>query len=197
MQSDTFRSLVAPMERMRWAIWLALVVPLPFFVVVAYAQFGRSEAAAPPPSISLTIPFVILSVALAVLAPYMPGILLPNSRLRKLIEQSPEDMAREPRTGRVDEDRLARIKRLPADEKRLLVVVSNLFAGFIARVAFNEAIGVIGLVLAFTSRSFAALVPFAIVSLALNLMLPSLLSMVLQRAATLGLEAGYSPIQPR
>jgi hypothetical protein len=197
MQSDTFRSLIAPMERIRWAIWLAVVAPLPIFVAVAYVQFGRSEPAAPLPSISLTMPLVILSVVLALLAPYMPRILLPDSRLRKLIEQSPEEMARDPRTRSVDADRLARIKALPPDEKRLLVIVSNLFAGFTARVAFNETIGVIGLVLAFNSRSFAVLLPFVVASLALNLMLPSLLNMALQCAATLGLETGNTPIQPR
>src|SRR5580704_6822707 len=197
MQSDTFRSLIAPMERIRWAIWLAVVGPLPIFVAVAYAQFGRSEPAAPLPSISLTMPLVILSVVLALLAPYMPRILLPDSRLRKLIEQSPEEMARDPRTRSVDADRLARIKALPPDEKRLLVIVSNLFAGFTARVAFNETIGVIGLVLAFNSRSFAVLLPFVVASLALNLMLPSLLNMALQRAAILGLETGNTPIQPQ
>jgi hypothetical protein len=64
-------------------------------------------------------------------------------------------------------------------------------------VAFNETIGGIGLVLAFNSRSFAALLPFVIASLALNLMLPSLLNMALQRAAILGLETGNTPIQPQ
>ena len=198
MQSETFRTLIGPIENVRRVIWIAFLAAVPIYVCVAYTMIARSAIGVePPPAIPLKIPLVILSLVLAALAPYMPRLILPDSRLRQLIEQPPEVIARDPRTGRVDEEKLARIKTLSLDEKRLFAIVSYLFVGFIVRLAFNEAIALYGLVLAFMSRSFVAVLPFAVASLALNLMVPSLLDSALKRAASLGLEPGDLPIQPR
>lgn len=200
MQSETFRALVKPMETAQWLVWLAFVAAIPTYVCVAYMQFGRSAPGVTPPRpmpLIFTISLVILSLLAAALAPYMPRLLLPDSRLRQLINQPPEAMAREPWTGVVFEDWLARIRTLSPDEQRLFAIFSNVFVGFIVRLAFNESIVLYGYVLAFLSRSFVLILPFAVASLALNFMVPSLLDTALKRAASLGLESGNMGTWPR
>ncbi len=106
-------------------------------------------------------------------------------------------MARNYQTGKVDEDRLARIKTISPDEQRLLALVPYFFVGFIVRLAFNESIALYGFVLAFFSRSFVAILPFAMISLILNWTVPFPLDSALDRAASLGLKLGDIPAQPR
>jgi hypothetical protein len=196
MPSETFRSLVKPLERVRLIIWLAFLGAVLMYVDVAYSLFAQKASGGEPLlSNPLTIPFVILSFLAAALAPYVPP--LPDSRLRQLIDQPPEAIARDPRTGIVDEDRLARIRTLSSDERRLLALVRALFVGFVVRLAFNESIALYGLVLAFISKSFVAILPFAIVSFVLNLMVPSPLESALKRAESLGLQLPDMPTQPR
>jgi uncharacterized membrane protein len=162
MQSENFRALVKPIATVHRVIWLAFIGVIPAYVVAAYVQPRRIEhSVTHPVPTSFTISLVILSLLAAVLAPYMPRLLLPDSRLRQIIDQPLETSARDPRTGIVDEDRLTRIRALSPDEQRLLAVVLALFVGFVVRLAFNESIALFGLVLAFLSRSFVAVLPFA------------------------------------
>ncbi|HEY6301182.1 MAG TPA: hypothetical protein VIW95_16200 [Candidatus Binatus sp.] len=199
MQSETFRSLVKPTETAMRVLRLAFLAMVPIYVCIAYQTFGRDAPGVMPQSNPLTIPLAVLSLVAAALAPYAPRLLLSDSRLRELLDRQPdpETLARDRRTGKVDKDRLARIKTLSPDEQRLLALVPAFFAGFIVRLAFNESIALYGLVLAFISRSFVALLPFAVVSLALNLMVSPALDSELQRVAGLGLQPDDIATQPR
>jgi hypothetical protein len=198
MHSQTFRSLVQPLETIRRVIWIAFLATVLGYVAVAYAFFGKSgsdvEALRANP---LTIPLVVLSVVTALLAPIMPRMIAPDWRLRQLISRPPEALARDPRTGAVYEERLAKIKMLSVDEQRLFALLNSSFVGFIVRLAFNESIALYGMVLAFTAKSFVAVLPFAIVSFVLNLMVPSLLDYAMSRATSLGIESDNMPLQPR
>jgi ATP synthase subunit C len=195
--SETLLSLIRPLEASRRIIWLGFLFTVLVYVCIAWtfsAQTGSDTGSSP--SKTFTILLVILSLLAAVLAPIVPRLMVPDSRLRQLINQPPEGLARNPRTHTLDEDRLARIKTLTVDEQRLLALVSAMFVGFIVRLAFNESIALYGLVIAFFSRSFVAILPFAIVSLALNFMVPTLLDLALKRATSLGLEPGGIQMQP-
>lgn len=198
MHSETFRSLVQQFETVRRVIWIAFLGTIVAYVGVAYAFFGKSGSGAEGlRSNPLTIPFAILSVAAAVLARIMPRLIATDSRLREVINRPPEALATDPRTGAVSEYRLAKIKLLSVDEQRLIALVSGSFVPFIVRLAFNESIALFGLILAFNSKSFVAVLPFAVVGFLLNLMVPSLLDSVLSRAASLGIESGDVPLEPR
>jgi hypothetical protein len=198
MHSETFRSLVQPLETVRQVIWIAFLATILAYVGVAYAFFGKTWSGVEGlRSSPLTIPFFILSLVTAVLAPIMPRLIAPDSRLRQLINQPPEALARDPKTGALFENRLAKLKTLSPDEQRMFALVNSGFVGFIVRLAFNESIALYGLVLAFNSKSFVAVLPFAVVSFALNLMVPSLLDSAMSRAASLGIESDNMPLQPR
>jgi hypothetical protein len=165
------------METVYRIIWLAYIAAVPVAVGIVYLLLGRTAPSfTPPPLIPLAIPLVIISLVTAVLAPYIPNLLLPESRLREMINRQPANAP---------------------DEQRLRAIVPNFFVGFIGRLAFNESIAMYGLVLAFISRTFVAILPFAIVSLALNFTLPLPLVLARQRAASLGLLHDVVPTQPR
>ena len=175
IQSEAFRNRIKKIGTVPRVIWLAYIGAVPLYLCVAYMLFGARAGISNP----LTIPFVIICLLTAALAPYMPRQLLPDSRLRELLNrQYPPDAT------------------LSLEEQRLLAIVSVFFVPFIVRLAFNESIALYGLVLAFSSRSVAVLVPFAIASLILNLMVPYPLQMALKRIASLGLQAGAVPTQP-
>jgi hypothetical protein len=198
MQYETFQSLVKPLERVGRTIWLAFLAAVVMYVGCAYALRSQIPGGVGPAlSHTLTIYSVILSLVAAVLAPYLPRLLFPDSRLRQIIDQPPETTARNPRTGIVDEDRLTRIRTLSPDEQRLLALVPACFVPFVVRLAFNESIALYGLLLALLSKSFAVILPFAIASFALNLMVPSPLNSALDRAASFGLQPSHISTQPR
>ncbi len=174
IQSETFRSLVKPMETVHRVIWLVYIATVPIYVCLAYVFFARTAPGATrPEGISFTIPVVILALLTAVLAPYVPRQLLSDSRLRQVLNRPTDPKA-----------------TISPDEQRLLALVPMFFVGFIIRLAFNEAVALYGLVLAFGSHSFVVILPFAIASLALNLMVPFPLDSALARAASLGLQPG-------
>jgi hypothetical protein len=177
MPPENFRPLIRPMETVHRIIWLAYIAAVPVAVCVVYVLLGRTAPRFPPPPlIALAIPLAIISLVSAVLAPYVSNLLLPESRLRELINRQPV---------------------ATPDEQRLGAIAPNFFVAFIVRLAFNESIVMYGLVLAFISRTFIAILPFAIVSLALNLTLPFPLDLARQRAASLGLLQEEVPTQPR
>jgi hypothetical protein len=198
MHSEKLLSLVKPLENLRRIVWAAFIASTVAYVILAYAFFGQTGAGVEALSSNpLTIPFVILSIAMAVLAPIVPRRMMSDARMRQLISRPPEALARDPRTGAVNQDRLAKIKALAPDEQQLYALVSISFAPFVVRLAFNESIVLYGLVLAFLAKSFVAVLPFAVVSFALNLIVPSLMDSAMSRAASLGLGSANAPIQPR
>jgi hypothetical protein len=183
MESEAFRAEVKPQEIVHRIIWIAFVGVIPMYVCAAYLLLGRAATGDRLlPSQPLTIPFVILSVLGAGLAPYMPRIVLPEARIRQLLSGASGSQAR---------------AGISADEYSLLVLLPNFFVGFIVRLAFNESIALYGFVLALLSKSFSAILPFAIVSFALNLMVPMPLNSVRQRLAGLDLQQGGIPTHPR
>lgn len=198
MHTETFRSLVEPLETIRRVIWIAFLGTIVAYVAVAYAFFGKTGAGVDAISLNpLTIFCVTLSLAMAVLAPIIPRMMASDSRLRQVIDRPPEALATDPKSGTVSEQRLAKIKMLSVEERRLVALVSSGFVPFVVRLAFNESIALYGLVLAFNSKSFVVLLPFAVVSFVLNLMVPSLTDSALSRAASLGIASDNMPLQPR
>ncbi len=183
IESESFRSLVKPQATVHRIIRLLFIAAVPMYVCMAYVVLAQNTPGVRAPSSNpLTIPFVILSVLGAVLAPYMPRVLLPDSRLRQLLNRPPDQQV---------------TSGISPDEQRMLALLPNFFAVFLVRLAFNESIALYGFMLALFSKSFVEILPFAIVSVALNLMVPLPLDSMRQRTAGLGLQEVGMPTQPR
>src|ERR1700739_4886797 len=94
MQSDAFRSLVRPKETGHKVLRLAFVAAVPVYVAVTYIQLRQAAPGGTRPApISFTILIVILSLLTAVLALFVPRLLLPDSRLRQLRNREPDPQA--------------------------------------------------------------------------------------------------------
>ncbi len=199
MQSETFRELIRPIEKVRRVIWLAFIATVPLYIFSEYAQLGwPATGASSLRSNPMVVSLVLISLLCALAAPWMPGFLLPDARLREFLGKRPdlEELARGGQVQAVNQERLARIRTLAPDEQRLLALVPRFFTGFIVRLAFNESIALYGLVLASLSRNFVAMIPFAALSLVLNLAVSPKMDSDFERVARIGTQAGPAPIEP-
>jgi hypothetical protein len=181
MQSENFRALIKPRATVHRIIWLAYIGAVPGYVVYAYLHFYLvAPSVTQPVPILFTILLVILSLVTALLAIYVPRRLVRDSKLRQLLDRPPDPKA-----------------NISPEEQRLLALVGYLFVGFVVRLAFDEAIALYGLVLALISGSFVTVLPYAVVSFALIWMVPLPLDEALKRIASLSVQQGGTPTQPR
>ena len=187
MRSEVFTVFVRRLELIRQIIWLALTGYVVFLVGILYVMFHPS---APPYAAfthPFTIPLAVLSVAAIGVSHWIPNWLLPDARLRELLSHDPDlnTLARNPRGGEVNAERLDQIKRLPKQEQRLLGVAQAFFTPFIVRLALHESVALYGFVLGYLSHSVLPIVPFAAAAMALNLTISPKLDSSFERATRL------------
>jgi hypothetical protein len=190
MQSPMFNELVQPMETVRRIIWLAFTGAIAVYIFITYVSFGWPASSLDPLlSNPLTIPLTVVSFVTAIASRWIPGLLLSDRQVRELLSRQPDPdaLAAYPQIGRIDADRLAKIKGLPPGEQRLLSLVGPSFVPFLVRLAANESIALYGLVLGFLSQSLLPVLPFAIVAIGFQLTVPPKLDSDLERAARLRL----------
>ena len=184
MQSEAFTSLVRPLQTTRTLIWISLNVAIVLYVVVACIQFGVPSTTAGAFSHPMAWPLVAIAVAATIAGRMFPTMFYPPQRLRDLLTRDADlrAIARNPQTGALDEERLAKLEALSQQEQRLIAVAQASFTPFIVQLAIQEAVALCGLVLAFLSQSAAPVIPFAAAALLLNLMVPPKLDSVLAMA---------------
>lgn len=184
MQSEAFTSLIRPIRTVRTVVWIALNVAIPLYVAVAWLQFGAPSTTVGAFSHPMALPLVTIAVAAAIAGRVLPSALFPPQRLRDLMSRDADlpELARNPQTRAVDDQRLAALEALPPHEQRLIAVAQASLTPFIVQLALQESVALWGLVLAILSKSAAAVIPFAAVALLLNLMVSPKLDSVLAMA---------------
>jgi hypothetical protein len=181
MQSEAFTSLVRPMQIARTVVWIALNGAILLYVVIACLRFGAPSTTAGAFSHPMALPLVAVAVAAVIAGRVLPTVIFPPQRRRDLLARDPDvrSLARNPRTGALDEERLARLEALPPHEQRLIAAAGASFTPFIIQLALQESVALCGLVLALLSESAAPIIPFAAVALVLNFMVSPKLDSVL------------------
>lgn len=113
--------------------------------------------------------------------------MLSDDRLRSSLRQDPQppDLARNPQTGRIDEQRLRRIEALASHERRLLRLPSVCFTPWILQLVLGEVVAIFGLLLSLISHTFPPILPFAAAAFVLNLMAFPRIEPLLDRASRL------------
>jgi hypothetical protein len=91
---------------------------------------------------------------------HLSGLLQPVS--------NPEELARDPRTGKVLEDFLRRIEVLSASERRFLALFVRFQTCLIISLALNQVVALLGFVACYLDRQPVAFLPFAVVATGLN-----------------------------
>jgi len=169
--SPTLAEILKPTVFMARVIWFALTAAIPTYVFVA-SILARDMPSRPVDPIVVTV-FGVLSVVVAVAAIVLPRFFPSGEVLRALMATDPSDdtLARDPRSGTVDAGVVAALKQLDARERLLLVLRPVFTTQAIVRSALAEAIAVFGFVLVVMSGSFNWMLPFAAISLVVQLML--------------------------
>jgi hypothetical protein len=183
--SPALEQLIKPATRVQQMLWATLTASLLVYVAVAYVAARPEEAREIPANMTLAL--ALIACAIAALASRIPAVLLSDDKLRALLtpEPSPEELAKNPQTGKVHPERQREIEALPVHEQRLLRLPAAAFVPFIARLVLNESIGIFGLVLSFLSHRFEPVLPFALAAIVLNLLARPNLRALLQRGAHL------------
>ena len=111
-----------------------------------------------------------VAVVIAIAALVYRQHLYSQKHLAKLYlkDISPEQLATNSQTKILNEARLSQIKSLPQSEYRFLVLVHSMIPPNIINLAINEAVALQGFALGFMLQEPNAIIPFALVSLALN-----------------------------
>lgn len=78
-------------------------------------------------------------------------------------------LALDPRTRRVDPDRLRRLEALVPAEQQAFGIALRLQTHTIVVLALNEGVAVLGVILSLLTRTPAAILPFALAATVLNL----------------------------
>jgi hypothetical protein len=177
------------MEKIRLFIWRAFIASAAAYVLVAYSTArGAGHGSDLFPHHPLTVPILAIAVVNVAAFRFVPGLLMSERKFRQFVTQAfdPETLARNPRTGQVDQTRLQWLRALSASEQRQLLAANASFVPFIVQLAVAEAVVLYGLVLATISHSWPTVVPFAIVTIALLLTVSPNVDSSLERAARLG-----------
>ena len=186
MVTTELREILQSTARILWILWFAMTAAIWLYVAVAFFIAGSgTRPATPEPMLSWV--FAGLAAAMSVASLLLPRLLGSDERLRAALE-APVDLqglARDPRTGKADPERLQRLERLSAVEQKLLAVPGFVFLPTVLSLALSETVAIFGLVLAFLTRSFDVILPFAIAATVLNLLLRPSLEPVLERASRL------------
>jgi FtsH-binding integral membrane protein len=159
MHSPEFEALLAQADRTQKLLWTVLTLSIVLYAVVAWV----AAPAAPNPELADTLrPF--FWVAAAALA--ATSLLLSR---RRSAATTPGSTAPGPEEAPANALLRARGEDLPPRERRALSAVAGGFTTWIACLVMNEAIAILGLVLAFLAGGPGEVVPFALLAIVLNL----------------------------
>jgi hypothetical protein len=154
-------------QRVLWVGYTASIAV--YYVVVQVLSRGAPVAPALPEALS---PYLWLAAGVVALAAVLYRRRVnSDAYLFALLARpaAPEELAKDGRTGRVDENYRRQIEAISESDRRFLALFSRLQTQLIVSLALHESIALLGLVLAFLHHDPASLVPFGAAAVALNL----------------------------
>lgn len=161
MASSEFSATLARADRTQKMLWATLTLSIVLYAGVAYLAVPAASDASPADT---------LRPALFVVAAGLAATSMLISRRRRTLP-APGTTASSA-TGAPDNPLLrVRMENLPPEERRALSHVAAGFTTWILCLVMNEAIAILGLVLAFLAGRPDEVVPFAALAILLNLMM--------------------------
>ena len=168
--SDAFSSVCKKQFLILRILWAAFTFSIVIYGVIAFVLFsGNATPGAADPNLQMVCTAVGVLLAIASLS--LGKLLLSDEQIRSLISKTPdlEKLATNRQTQQVDNGFLEQLKQLPEREQRLLSLSPLLLTMNILRLALNELIAILGIVLAITAQNPQLFIPFAGAALLLNL----------------------------
>jgi|GEM_PF-6011689 len=192
MLSQELRFLIKPFEAATRVIWFATLMALLILLFVAYSLPVREMPNASAMPVNL---FYIVAVIWTCASLYLRRFALSEERTRLLLSGKVDlnSLAGNPRRGRTVEERLTKLKALPPAEQRLMVVANAYLHVTLICSAMNEAVAILGFVIAITKAGPEMMLPFWLTALLLNVFMFPRLSRFVEEAAVNPRFAGAPP----
>lgn len=173
MLSPELQKLLKPILVVQKILWAALTLSIFAHVAAAFFVLSGSTGGGPARSPAVAPLFYTLAMGAALFSVLYRRRAFSEERLRARLREEHTFGLRH--SGDVTSPRLAArlqaVEDLPPADRRLLFLAGSLTVPIIVCLVINEAIAILGLVLAFTSVSATAAVPFGAVALVLNFMM--------------------------
>ena len=168
-------------------LWSAMVMTILFFVLVSYFITSQNQTEPVPIQNELRMVFYAIAVLAPIAAYFLRRRMLSSERLQPVMRMKVDmrAMATDSETGVTDEARLAELKRLNPLELKALSLSGRYFTAILLSLALHEVVALCGMMLSMLEQSFEAILPFAAVTIVLDLMIyPRLDKFIEQNAVT-------------
>ena len=165
--SEQMQTLIDRRQKVLTILWAALTFSVVPYVVVPIALSYQPGVFSPPELPAIFRPVMIGIAGIAGALSFLLRFLLLSDRRLMNIWASDLEAKRHPR-GEGDRASLEILATLPEKELRLFSLFHPFFQATILRCGLADAIGIIGLLLSLLEKSVYTILPFVLISLALN-----------------------------
>ena len=162
MISVELDALLKPQRFLPFLLWGVFLLSVMILTGVAFAV--PNSALTPPDAEFLPLKFLPVAALVCAGLSFAPAALMLNDvRLLRVAKAdfNPETFATDPQTGKVNADRLAKVKALAPHEQKLLGVAALYLPAFLLAVACSEAVAVFGLLGAQLSGRPETILPYS------------------------------------
>ena len=169
MISKNLKELIRPVILVQKIIWFIIVFSILFYIVLLYFLLGRTMVNGASAKYGLEVLIYILSGASAAGTVYYYRYSISDSKLRKFMAQDLdiEQLAKDPRTSEVDDEKLDKLNSIPNVEAKIYSLMFEFQKSITISLLLSELIVIFGSTLSFLTGDFSRIVPFAIVSVIL------------------------------
>lgn len=168
MNSYEFEQVFKSKSRMIKILWFALTLPVLIYTILIYFLSDKlfvsqiSQLDEHFKYFFYAAGIGVFFVSLLIRKFFLSDSML-LTQLRKDVK--PEEAAYNPKTKKIDQDELLRIKTLSGRELKLIVLINWYMKPFLIQMAVNESITILGLVLSILTQKEENILPFAAASL--------------------------------
>ena len=169
MISTNLKELIRPVILVQKIIWFIIVFSILFYIVLLYFLLGGTMVNVASAGYGLEVLIYILSGASAAGSAYYYSYSISDRKLRKFVAQDLdiEQLAKDPRTSEVDDEKLDKLNSIPNVEAKIYSLMFEFQQSITISLLLSELIVIFGSTLSFLTGDFSRIVPFAIVSVIL------------------------------
>lgn len=173
MDSESLNKVLRPRTLTLRILWAAMTMTILFFVLVTYFITGQNQTEPVPIQNELRMVFYAIAVIAPVAAYFLRRRMLSSERLQSAMGMKVDllAMATDSETGVTDEARLAEMKKLNPLELKAITLSGRYFTAMLLSLALHEVVALCGMMLAMLEQRFEAILPFAAVAIALDLLI--------------------------
>lgn len=169
MISEELKELIRPAILVQKILWFIIVGSIIFYIGFVYIFLGANKALAAPVGSTTELLIYILAGAVTIVSIIYYYHALSDGRLKRFMSKDADLdlLAKDPRSNKIDEAKLAKLKPLSAYERKIYSLMFELQKITLLSLILLELMVILGSALAFLNEDASIIVPFGIVSLVL------------------------------